>query len=87
VRYLEEEFSSAEFRRDQTWRKAMDMDSTVIGEMLKASRLEKRGYILAPKDETKLQIRWRMNGDWRAGSVPEGPEMIVQGDYGAIGGR
>ncbi|KAH8786106.1 hypothetical protein BGZ57DRAFT_950826 [Hyaloscypha finlandica] len=86
VQYLEIDFKGAEFRGDQTWWKARDMDSEVVGEMIKAAELDGR-YVLAAKEEVKLQIRWRRDRDWRAGSVPEGPKGFVQQDVGTIGGR
>jgi hypothetical protein len=87
VQHLENDFRGAEFRADQSWWKARDMDAEVVGEMLRAAELDGRGHVVAAKGETKLQIRWRRVGDWRAGSVPEGPETIVQRDAGIIGDR
>jgi hypothetical protein len=87
VQYLEDDFKGAEFRGDQTWWKARDMESAVVGEMIRAAELDGRGFVLAAKEEVKLQILWRTKGDWRAGSVPEGPETIVQQGLGTIGGR
>jgi hypothetical protein len=86
VQYLENDFKEAEFRGDQTWWKARDMDSEVIGEMIRAAELD-GGYVLAAKEEVKLQIRWRRDRDWRAGSVPEGPNGFVKHGVGTIGGR
>ena len=87
VQYLEIDFKGAEFRGDQTWWKARDMDSEVVGEMIRAAEFDGRGYVLAAKEEVKLQIRWRRDRDWRAGSVPEVPKGFVQQGVGTIGGR
>jgi hypothetical protein len=87
VQYLENDFKGAEFRGDQTWWKARDMDSEVVGEMIRAAGLDGRGYVLAAKEEVELQIRWRRDRNWRAGSVPEGPNGFVKHGVGTIGGR
>jgi hypothetical protein len=62
------------------------MDVAVVGEIARAAGLAERGYMLAAREEMQLQIRWRWNGDWRAGSVPDG-ERIVQANVGTIGHR
>lgn len=54
--------------------------------MLRAAGLDKKGYMLAEAEEMELQIRWRRDGDWRAGSIPDG-EDIVQPGVGTIGDR
>ncbi|KAE9378122.1 hypothetical protein N431DRAFT_461665 [Stipitochalara longipes BDJ] len=85
VQYLEGAFMGAEIQGDQAWWRARDMDSGVIGELLRAAGLDGRGYVVASKEEMKVQVRWRREGNWRAGSVPEG--LIVQTNVGTIGDR
>jgi hypothetical protein len=72
VGYLEEDFKGAEHGEFGTWKKAREMDESVVGEMLRVAGLDSQGYVLAAQEEMNLQIRWRKEGDWRAGSVPEG---------------
>jgi hypothetical protein len=86
VQCLEENFKGAEFRGDQIWYRAKHADSELVGEMLRAAGLDKKGYRLAEGEEMELQIRWRRDGDWRAGSIPDG-EDIVQPGVGTIGDR
>lgn len=83
---LEENFKGAEFRGDQIWYTAKDVDAELVGEMVGPAGLDKKGYRLAAAEEMELQIRWRRNGDWRAGSIPDG-EDIVQPGVGTIGNR
>jgi hypothetical protein len=73
VEHLEEDFTVAEIRDFGTWRKAREMEESVVGEMLRVSGLDFMGYVLTTEKEMQLQIRWRKEGDWRAGSVPEEP--------------
>jgi hypothetical protein len=87
VQYFEEDFMGAEFRGDQAWWKARDMDAGVIGEMLRAADLYGKGHVVASREEMQKQILWRRTEDWRAGSVPDGPELNVRGDVGTIGDR
>ena len=60
------------------------MDAELVGEMVRAAGLDKRGYMLVEAEEVKLQIRWRWNGDRRADSMPDG-DSIVQPGVGTIG--
>lgn len=52
------------------------MDAELVGEMVGAAGLDKKGYSLAEVEEMKLQICWRRNGDWRAGSIPDGEGIV-----------
>jgi len=68
----------------ETWKTAKEMDSGVVREILWVTDLfrkggkgmdEDEGYEVVDDDdddEVELQIKWRMAGDWRAGSVPLG---------------
>ena len=86
VQCLEENFKGAEFRGDQKWYRAKDVDAELVGEMVRAAGLDKKGYRLAEAEEMELQIRWRRNGDWRAGSIPD-CVGVVQPGVGTIGDR
>jgi hypothetical protein len=86
VQCLEENFKGAELRGDQIWYSAKHVDAELVGEMVRAAGLDKKGYRLAEAEEMELQIRWRRNGDWRAGSIPDG-DGIVQSGVGTIGDR
>ena len=77
----------AEFRGDQAWWRARNMDAGFVEEMLRAGRLDGK-HVVVSAEETKLQVLWRRMGDWRAGSVPdERVEAIVQASVGTIGDR
>jgi hypothetical protein len=84
VQCLEENFKGAEFRGDQVWYSAKHVDAELVGEMVRTAGLDKRGYTLAEAEaeEMKLQVRWRRNGDWRPGSIPdrEGIGVETSGD-------
>jgi hypothetical protein len=86
VQFLEDNFKGTEFRGDQIWCRAKHVDAELVREMVRAAKLDEKGYTLAEAAEMELQIRWRRNGDWRAGSIPDG-EGIVQPGVGAIGDR
>jgi hypothetical protein len=77
--YLEDDFKAAEFWESRTWLKAREMDEAVVSEMLRVAGLDEMGYVLATEEEMKLQIRWRRDGDWKAGSVPEGRPTMARG--------
>lgn len=79
VQCLEENFKGAEFRGDQVWYSAKHVDAELVGEMVRAAGLDKKGYTLAEAEEMKLQIRWRRNGDWRAGSIPDREGIVLLG--------
>ncbi len=68
------------------WYRAKHADAELVGEMVRAAGLDRKGYRLAEAEEMKLQICWQRNGDWRAGSIPDG-EDIVQPGIGTIGDR
>jgi hypothetical protein len=76
VGYLKEDFNAAEFWESQTWLKARETDEAVVREMLRIAGFGEMGYVLADEEEMELQIRWRRDGDWKAGSVPEGRTMV-----------
>jgi hypothetical protein len=86
VGYLEDGFKAAEFWESQTWLKAREIDEMVVKEMLRVTGLDERGYVLAAEEETRLQIRWRKEGDWKAGSVPERTPTMMRGVKLSIGG-
>jgi hypothetical protein len=85
VEHLEEDFTVAELRDFGTWRKAREMEESVVWGDAEGSGLDFIGYVLTTEEEMQLQIRWRKEGDWRAGSVPEGPGMTMMNVQESVG--
>ncbi|KAG9239640.1 hypothetical protein BJ875DRAFT_436398 [Amylocarpus encephaloides] len=61
---------TAEKEKATGWEMAREWDDGVVGEILQATKLAGEGYRVVEREEMEMQIKWRREGDWRAGSEP-----------------
>lgn len=66
---LEDMFNHGETWKSTEWKMACQWDSNLVGEMLKILGLSHE-YGVVSNEEMVVQIKWRKEGDWRAGSEP-----------------
>ena len=67
---FEKDFKIAEEEKDWVWQTARVMNEQMIQAHLESIWFRGKGYTLAGKAEMELQMKWRREGDWRAGSEP-----------------
>ncbi|KAI9048603.1 hypothetical protein LZ554_007435 [Drepanopeziza brunnea f. sp. 'monogermtubi'] len=73
--YLEQVYDGSENLQSEGWKSARSWDEAVVKELLMLSGLDKNGneYQVMGEEELALQIKWKSEGDWRAGSTPLEP--------------
>ncbi|PBP19029.1 hypothetical protein BUE80_DR010087 [Diplocarpon rosae] len=71
-KYLQEVYDGSEKWESEAWKVARNWNATGVREMLKSAGLDIQGrrFVVMREDELVLQIKWRREGDWRAGSTP-----------------
>ncbi|KAK6584125.1 hypothetical protein PZA11_003855 [Diplocarpon coronariae] len=71
-KYLEEIYDGSEKWESEAWKSARSCDETVVRDVLKVTGLDvqESEFAVMEEDELLLQIKWRKEGDWRAGSTP-----------------
>lgn len=70
--YLQQSFEGAEHWSNELWNAAQDLGMDMVGEVLRVTKLHKKGYMVMDDVEVRLQIKWRKEGNWKAGSTPLG---------------
>jgi hypothetical protein len=70
--HLQQSFEYAERWSTELWKSTQDWSMNVIGEVLRVTELHKKGYMVMDDAEVRLQIKWRKEGNWKAGSTPLG---------------
>ncbi|KAJ5041096.1 uncharacterized protein L3040_005650 [Drepanopeziza brunnea f. sp. 'multigermtubi'] len=73
--YLEQVYDGSENLQSEGWKSARSWDEAVVKELLILSGLNLNGneYQVMGEKELALQIKWKSEGDWRAGSTPLEP--------------
>lgn len=66
--YLSQSFETAEENRSELWNLARGWDKDIVRTILGIVGLSSKGYGMVDEHEMNLQINWRKEGDWRAGS-------------------
>jgi hypothetical protein len=72
VELLEETYSDAEKREIEQWVLARERRREDVEAILRVAGLERKGFVVMTREEVNVQIKWRRDGDWRAGSTPLG---------------
>ena len=70
VAYLESSYEYAEENGNEVWAEARDWKTERVDATLRVVGLAGKGYSVLEGEELELQIKWRREGDWRAGSTP-----------------
>jgi hypothetical protein len=71
AQYLQERYELAEEWGSEPWTTARDKDRSMVEEILRVTGLKKMGYEVMDKEEMRLQMKWKKEGDWRYRSTPE----------------
>jgi hypothetical protein len=75
IEYLRLSFEYAEHWNSELWTMTQDWSMDMVGNVLKITELDRQGYSVMEDSEVRLQIKWRMERDWRVGSTPLGKSM------------
>jgi hypothetical protein len=75
--YLQQSFEYAEHWNTELWSATQDWAMDIVGEVLRVSQLYEKGFTVADDAEVRLQIKWRKEGNWKAGSTPLGRPLAV----------
>ena len=78
--YLQKVFENAELLESKPWMVAQAWSRESVGAILSVTRSDLKGHSVIEDDEMGLQIRWRKENDWRAGSTPLGRPQRVNID-------
>lgn len=73
VEYLQQAFEYTEHWETEPWvvvTQGWSMDMAM--QVLKLTQLDRKGFSVVEDDEMRLQIKWRREGSWKAGSIPLG---------------
>ena len=68
--YLQQSFEYAECCSTDHWSATQYWSAETVGEVLHLTELDRGGYGVMEDAEARLQIRWRREGNWKAGSTP-----------------
>lgn len=68
--YLQLSFEHAEQFNTGLWAETQDWAMDMVREVLRITKLGQKGYIVMEDAEVGLQIKWRREGNWKAGSTP-----------------
>jgi hypothetical protein len=68
--YLQQSFEYAEYWSTELWAETQDWCMGMVREVLRITELDQKGHIVMGDAEVGLQIKWRREGNWRAGSTP-----------------
>ncbi|KAL5321883.1 hypothetical protein ACEPPN_009846 [Leptodophora sp. 'Broadleaf-Isolate-01'] len=86
--YLKDVYEKGEVWGSEAWKMAREWDEDSVREMVRSAGLElggsggeeegkEGGSVVMDEEELELQIKWKKEGDWRAGSTPLGrPERL-----------
>lgn len=75
-KYFELKIGVAERYGTEIWKRTVELEDQVVWGVLYITGLVEKGCGVMSKDEARLQIKWRKQGDWRAGSEPLGLSLI-----------
>jgi hypothetical protein len=75
--YLQQSFEYAEHWSTELWIATQGWSTDVVGEVLRITELNRLGYGVMDDAEVRLQIKWRKEGSWKAGSTPLGGPRSV----------
>jgi hypothetical protein len=78
--YLQNVFENAELLESKPWMVALAWSRELVGAILSVTKSNLKGHSVIEDDEMGLQIRWRKENDWRAGSTPLGRPQRVNID-------
>ncbi|KAG4425210.1 hypothetical protein IFR04_001577 [Cadophora malorum] len=73
--YLQDIYEKGEEWEIEAWRLAREWSEDAVRDMVRRAGLAVGGkdeFVVMDEEELGLQIRWRREGDWRAGSTPLG---------------
>lgn len=68
--YLQQAFEYAEHWRTELWATTQDWNMDKVREALRLTELNRKGVSVMEDAEVRLQIQWRKEGNWKAGSIP-----------------
>jgi hypothetical protein len=76
IEYLRQSFEYAEHWSSELWTMTQGWSMDMVGNVLRITELDRKGYSVMEDNEVRLQIKWRMERDWRAGSTPLGKSEV-----------
>ncbi|KAH7350833.1 hypothetical protein BKA65DRAFT_593712 [Rhexocercosporidium sp. MPI-PUGE-AT-0058] len=86
--YLKDIYEKGEVWGSEAWKVAREWDGHGVRELVESMGMlgmsgtgdvgGENGFMVIEEEELEVQIKWRKEGDWRAGSTPLGrPERLV----------